>query len=308
MTRSSKSGDNCRHKGKKTFQIRGIKQAAETKSIPAYTKELKLTGVRFKFVRRGKSPERIVGEKEYSRERTGTEPKLTDMQYKTLTVGNLNSNCYLVKDESGMGFIVDPGGEPSMIEDEARAFGLTPLAVLLTHGHFDHTNAAYIFQERGVPVYIHKDDEDKLHSYRSLSLWAGIEQNKITADVTLSGKETLRFGALTVKVIHTPGHSAGGLCFKIDSDGGDRTVPAASRGDNDVVCSEKGLLFTGDTMFKIDYGRYDFYDGDFKTLKNSIINKLFSLKGDYIVLPGHGEASTLEEERKFNPILIDSGL
>ncbi|MDR3216601.1 MAG: MBL fold metallo-hydrolase [Clostridiaceae bacterium] len=206
------------------------------------------------------------------------------MKYTTVIVGDLGNNCYLVKDDAGRGFIVDPGSELDKIKEAVSAFGLTPLAVLLTHGHYDHMNEAHYFQAQGIPVYVHSDDEVKLHTYKGMSLWAGVSHNGIRADVTLSGGEALKFGDLRVEVIHTPGHSAGGVCYKCGN-----------------------LLFTGDTVFKRDYGRYDFYDGDFKTLKNMIVNKLFNLNGEYEVLPGHGDASTLSYEKKFNPILMDTG-
>ena len=103
-----------------------------------------------------------------------------------------------------------------------------------------------------------------------------------TPDVTVSGGETLDVAGIAVKVMHTPGHTAGGVCYIAED-----------------------CIFSGDTLFELSYGRTDFPTGSFKELKNSIVNKLFALKGDYKVFPGHGAPTTLQFEREHNPVLTD---
>ena len=111
----------------------------------------------------------------------------------------------------------------------------------------------------------------------------GINPEKFTPDVLLCGGEKLKIAGLDVDVIHTPGHSKGSVCYVVGN-----------------------KIFVGDTLFFMSFGRTDFYDGNAKDLKNSIVNKLFALKGNYTVLPGHGEPTTLDFERVNNPIIEDA--
>lgn len=197
-----------------------------------------------------------------------------------IVAGELQSNCYIVQN-GGRGFIVDAAGDADKLEDKIRELGLKIEAVLLTHGHFDHCSLAKHFQDKGIPIYIHKADADKLHSYKNMAVFMNFHFDKLTADVLLNGGEELNIAGLRVGVIHTPGHSEGGVCYALD-----------------------GVIFTGDTIFKLSYGRTDFFDGDFYVLKESI-QKVFLLAGDFALLTGHGETSTLQFERANNPILID---
>ena len=196
-------------------------------------------------------------------------------QFLTSVIG---TNTYLVY-ENERGFIVDPGDDGDGLYLEAVRRNVKIEAVLLTHGHFDHINGAKYLQDKGAKVYCHRLDEDKLNSYRSLASLAGVKLIPVKPDVLLDGGETLEIAGMTVKTIWTPGHSKGGICYVV--------------GD---------CLFVGDTLMSGSYGRYDFYDGDFCELKDSIVNKLFTLSGDYKIYTGHGASTTLDEERKLNPI------
>ena len=203
----------------------------------------------------------------------------------TILTTYLETNTYIVYDSKAKegAVVVDPGGDFDKINGALSGIGRRCEYVLLTHGHFDHMNAAAEFQKEGATVICHSADADKLSSYRSLAHFAGLMTNKLTPDITLKGGETLNLCGMSFKAIHTPGHTEGGMCYIVED-----------------------KIFCGDTIFRFSYGRYDFYGGSFQKLKNSIINKIFNLKGDYVLYPGHGEPSTLDEERKYNPIKIDT--
>ncbi len=180
-------------------------------------------------------------------------------------------------------FVVDPGGSADEIMRFVESHGAKVEAVLLTHGHYDHIFGVAPLQEQGALVIMHKDDVHLVKSFKNLAFWFNKKVPPFTPDITLSGGETLNVAGLDVKVLHTPGHTAGGVCYVV--------------GD---------CIFSGDTLFELSYGRTDFYTGSFAQLKNSIVNKLFRLEGDYKVYPGHNNATTLDFERKNNPILRDT--
>jgi glyoxylase-like metal-dependent hydrolase (beta-lactamase superfamily II) len=190
----------------------------------------------------------------------------------------IDENTYIVYNARTLkGFVIDPGSDGKRIEGAIKERGLDIEAVLLTHGHFDHALSAKFFQDKGIRVYIHKDDEDKIHSKYNLSRYTGYEFRELTADIMLNGGEILNIAGFKVETIHTPGHSKGGLCYLI---------------------REQGALFSGDTLFLEDIGRSDFYDGNYSDLKNSIVEKLFVLDGKVKVYPGHDESTTIGHERE----------
>ena len=194
------------------------------------------------------------------------------MLIKTLPVGMLETNCYIVTDEDTKKcVIIDPGGDSSMILDYIESNNLSPVAVLLTHGHYDHHQALdVIIEDTGVPVYIHEDEVDrsgqpKLHMLSdngNLSFYA-------------EGAE-IDIGNLRFKVIETPGHSLGSVT---------------------LICED--ALFTGDTLFRGSIGRTDLEGGSEDVIMKSL-KRLAELEGDYEVYPGHAESSTLSYERSFN--------
>ena len=193
----------------------------------------------------------------------------------------LETNTYLALNGE-RAFVVDPGAVADKILAAAEAEGAKIEWVLLTHAHFDHIGGVAELQRAGAQVVLHRDDLGIVSSFKNLAFYAGVKVEKFIPDVTVSGGETLDVAGVKVKVIHTPGHTAGGVCYVADD-----------------------IIFTGDTLFELSYGRTDFPTGSFKELKNSVLNKLFVLPGDYRLLPGHGAPTTLAFEREHNPILTD---
>ena len=217
---------------------------------------------------------------------------MTSQKYFHLYTGPLDVNTYIVIN-GNVGFVVDPGGDAQEIYSIFRKQKAKIEAILLTHAHFDHIGGvAELCRIAGkgedgkenlqdVPtVFLHKDELEKIGSYKNMGFSMNANPEKFVPDILLKGGETLKIAGLDVKVIHTPGHAKGSLCY---------------------VVSDK--IFVGDTLFFMSYGRTDFYDGNAKDLKNSIVNKLFALKGNYTILPGHGEPTTLDFERVNNPVL-----
>lgn len=217
---------------------------------------------------------------------------MSSQKYFHLYTGPLDVNTYIVIN-GNVGFVVDPGGDAQEIYSIFRKQKAKIEAILLTHAHFDHIGgvaelcriASKVEDGKENPqdaptVFLHKDELEKIGSYKNMGFSMNANPEKFVPDILLKGGETLKIAGLDVKVIHTPGHAKGSLCY---------------------VVSDK--IFVGDTLFFMSYGRTDFYDGNAKDLKNSIVNKLFSLKGNYTILPGHGEPTTLDFERVNNPVL-----
>ena len=203
------------------------------------------------------------------------------MKILTFHTTELETDTYLVTNGSEA-FVVDPGDGADMLTAAAEAEGAKIGWVLLTHAHFDHIGAAAELQCGGALIVMHRDDVPLVGSFKNLAFYAGKKVEHFTPDVTVSGGETLDVAGIAVKVMHTPGHTAGGVCYIAED-----------------------CIFSGDTLFELSYGRTDFPTGSFKELKNSIVNKLFALKGDYKVFPGHGAPTTLQFEREHNPVLTD---
>ena len=193
------------------------------------------------------------------------------MEIQALQVGSIPTNCYLVFDPGRTdALVIDPGDNPERIF--AALNGRTPAAVLLTHGHFDHTGALSAFA--GVPIYIHEADAPMLSDpHLSVGDGNGDLRPRPAATHLLADGEQLHLAGLDLAVLHTPGHTPGGVTYQI--------------GD---------ALFTGDTLFAHGYGRTDLPGGDFSALRRSL-RRLLHLAGDFRVFPGHSESTTLNHER-----------
>lgn len=205
------------------------------------------------------------------------------MIFKVLPVGPMGANCYIIGcEETKKAAIVDPGGDTPKIIREVEALGLTPEAIVLTHGHIDHIfSVDEVRDETKAKVYIHEDDAEMLtDSKKNLSFFMGQQVGFKAADETLADNEELAVGSLTLKIIHTPGHTPGGICIQVEN-----------------------YLITGDTLFAGSVGRSDFPGGSHEVLINSIKEKLLTLPENLKVYPGHGPSSTLAGEKRSNPFL-----
>lgn len=207
-----------------------------------------------------------------------------------LVVGPLQVNCYIVTDEQGNAVVVDPGGDGNRINSTIAAAGLTVHAVIDTHGHFDHIGANdTVARNFGLPVHIHEEDAPMLESPASRNPM--FDQTEMDAGespvVRLADDEVLAFGSLKMQVLHTPGHTRGGICLLVSSDGG-----------------EPKDLITGDTLFAGSIGRSDFPGGDQDTLMASIKDKILPLGDDVRIYPGHGGSSTIGDQKINNPYVM----
>lgn len=216
------------------------------------------------------------------------------MIVKKITVGPLQVCTYIVYDDSAEALIVDPGADPEKIIAFINALKLLPKHVVITHGHGDHIGANASLKEAfpELQICVHEKDQDMLpYPAKNLSILAafygGATVRSPHADRTLKEGDTISAGKCIFEVIHTPGHTPGGIClYRKDQEKGQPPV-----------------LFSGDSLFKNGIGRTDFPGCSQETLIQSIKNKLLVLDEKTIIYPGHGPSTTLAEEKQHNPFL-----
>jgi len=201
------------------------------------------------------------------------------MIVETLAVGALQGNCVVVADEeSREAMVIDPGDEPDRIIDVVRDHGLTVKYIVCTHGHFDHVGAVGDIKEgAGGALAMHPDERYIYEAALDMAAFWGFKIDPLPPPDLLVGEgDVLTLGSRTFQVIHTPGHSPGGICLY-----------------------GEGMVITGDTLFAGSVGRTDFHGGDMGKLKNSF-RRLMGLPDGTAVIPGHGPETTIGREKREN--------
>ncbi|MHA2611472.1 MAG: MBL fold metallo-hydrolase [bacterium JZ-2024 1] len=205
------------------------------------------------------------------------------MRIHCLVVGVYQANCYIAEDEhTREAWLIDPGDEAEVIQQFLEKKEIIPKAILLTHGHIDHIGACAHFQKvYGIPLLMHEGDR---FFVENATIIGGLMMTKRIQPPQISGffqdGQEITLGAMKCKVLHTPGHSPGSVCFLTDE-----------------------VLFSGDTLFSGSVGRTDLPGGDWNSLLSSIRTRIFTLPDHLRVLPGHGEATTILNEKRFNPFV-----
>lgn len=205
------------------------------------------------------------------------------MEYslKVIPVGPIDVNCYILKDNnSSAGLVIDPGGNPERILKYIQENKIDVKLIVNTHGHWDHIGAVDELRDAlGCQLAIHSEDAEMLTTVSSsLATYFGVTGGRRPAEVELKDGDVISFGSCSLKVIHTPGHTRGGICLY----GG-------------------GGLFSGDTLFAGSVGRTDFPGGSMEEIIDSIRNRLQCVADLAKVFPGHGPSSVMGDERATNP-------
>lgn len=205
------------------------------------------------------------------------------MIIKTLAVGPIQANCFVVGCEDTLeAVVIDPGEEGDRIMQAVTASNLTVKYIINTHGHMDHVSAnKRVHELTGAPILIHALDAPMLDQVaNSAAAWGLRAENSPAPDRKLQDGDKITFGNITLAVIHTPGHTTGGISLYAQDD-----------------------VFVGDTLFAGSIGRTDFPGGSFETIRESIQQKLFKLGDDVRVHTGHGPTTTIGRERLHNPFV-----
>lgn len=199
-------------------------------------------------------------------------------------VGPVCTNCYLlVNHKTGELLVVDPGDQAQLIEKQIEKTGAKPVAILLTHGHFDHAGAAEELADKyQIFIYAHEAERETLED-PGLNLCGMIGEHKVYhADIFVKDEEVLNLAGFSIRVFFTPGHTIGGCCYYI---------------------ADEKILFSGDTLFQESVGRTDFPRGSASDLIRAIREKLMPLPDDVTVYTGHDESTLIGYERMHNPYL-----
>ena len=207
---------------------------------------------------------------------------MADLKVRHLVVGAVATNCYIAENKKTKeALIIDPGDNAARIVQIIKEDGVVPVAVLLTHGHFDHAMAAQeVAEQYGIKIYAHETEKETLETPQ-INL-SGMIGRTLTfhADCYVKDGEILNLAGFEIRVLHTPGHTQGGVSYYVE---------------------KEGVLFSGDTLFCCSVGRSDFATSSTSALIRSIKEKLFLLPDETKVFPGHMGATTIGNEKVNNP-------
>jgi hydroxyacylglutathione hydrolase len=220
--------------------------------------------------------------------RFATDWEETFVILKMLVVGPIQSNCYILGCErTKKAAVIDPGGDVNSILMTLAQDKLSLVYIINTHGHFDHSGGNKPLKAAtGAELLIHRADAPMiLQQERGGALWGMEIQNSPPPSRYIDEGDVITFGDISLKVLHTPGHSPGGISLVTDK-----------------------MVFVGDTLFAGSIGRTDFPGGDYEGLLDNVRKKIFTLGDDVIVYPGHGPETTIGHERRYNPFFADGGM
>ena len=206
------------------------------------------------------------------------------LELQQCVLGPVYTNCYIAKNkETGEALIIDPADSPSKIELKVNAMGARPVAVLLTHGHFDHIMGVEAVREKyQIPVYACRQEEEMLRE-PSVNMTDQMGKScSIRPDVFLDDLQVFEAAGFSIQMIHTPGHTKGSCCYYL---------------------KEEGVLFSGDTLFCGSVGRTDFTGGSDSQIRDSLHRLLAALPDDTSVYPGHDTSTTIGYEKRYNPFV-----
>jgi len=207
------------------------------------------------------------------------------MLHLILPVGPLQCNCSIVGDEASHGaMVIDPGDDIDRIVELLKKHALTVKQIVITHAHIDHVGGAMKLKKlTGAPILLNQNDQALLKMLDVQAAWIGMRApENVKIDQSVTSGDRVQAGALDAQVIHTPGHTEGSICLYFEAE---------------------QKLIAGDTLFAGSIGRTDLPGGSYEKIMNSLHEQVLALPDDTIVIPGHGESTTIGQEREVNPFL-----